>query len=165
MGQALPGSYDDDPTFPWLPIVECVAETLPSGVVRRYSFVRVRRAIRAASAFPLLAPDLALSPAAAVAPRKRLRWSSQHGPWSKASTSADAAAAAAAASDVIPSLLPFAGALLRADARLRRLRYHCVPGRMSESWRKTSSVPWTSAIARAGRTKAYRGLIVTTVPT
>ena len=68
MGVAQSGTYDgsgrsalpelsgnaagDDPTFPWLPIIEAVAETLSSGVVRRYSFPDVRRAVLSASAVP-----------------------------------------------------------------------------------------------------------------
>ncbi len=123
-----------DPTFPWLPIIEVVADTLPSGVVRTYSIDDVRRIVLGASRCPLVVPDLVVVPArrATVPPSppsppspRVARFSAQGAPWSKAGSSL--------AAPRLPGLLPFAGALLTADPRLSRLRFRAVPSRMSEA--------------------------------
>ena len=49
-----------DPTFPWLPILECVAETLGCGVVRTYNLAEAKTIMLSASRYPLVVPDLIL---------------------------------------------------------------------------------------------------------
>ena len=78
-----------DPTYPWLPIIECVAETLPSGVVRKYNILAAKTIILSASRFPLIVPDCIIPPlcgnTATPSPSRTVqRWSTMAGPWSKA---------------------------------------------------------------------------------
>ena len=44
--------YDDDPTYPWLPIIEYVADRLPNNFVRTYDFEAIREIVLEASIIP-----------------------------------------------------------------------------------------------------------------
>ena len=108
-----------DPTFPWLPVIECVAETLECGIVRTYNLEEAKVIILSAARYPLIVPDCIVQDGGSV-----LRWSSMEGPWSKA---------LAHRKPQLSSLLHFASDLLRTDSNLSRLRFSAVPSRMSET--------------------------------
>lgn len=46
--------FDEDPTYPWLPILEYVADRMPMGIVRTYDFDAVRTIVLEASRIPLM---------------------------------------------------------------------------------------------------------------
>ena len=126
-----------DPSYPWLPLVECVAATLPSGVVMTYRIEEVKRRILGLSSLPFLEPDLVVrdnadsgsSDSRCVVTHNRhskttFYWNVEGRPWSRSASKPELE---------IPAMLPFAEALLESDARLRRQRFLYVPSRMSES--------------------------------
>ena len=117
-----------DHTFPWLPVIECIADTLECGVVRTYNLKEAKIIILSASRYPLIVPDCILSTDTATNGTKAsntvLRWSSMDGPWSKSR---------AHQTPQLSSLLYFAGNLLKTDSNLSKLRFSAVPSRMSET--------------------------------
>ena len=44
--------YDGDPTYPWLPIIEYVADRLPNNLVRTYDFEAIREIVLEISKIP-----------------------------------------------------------------------------------------------------------------
>ncbi len=44
--------YEDDPTYPWLPIIEYVADRLPNNLVRTYDFDAIREIVLETSIIP-----------------------------------------------------------------------------------------------------------------
>lgn len=124
-----------DPTFPWLPILECVAGTLGCGVVRTYNLAEAKTIMLSASRYPLVVPDLIVAEEGRREERETdekeeakeatvLRWSSMEGPWSRGRGTR--------ITPRLPSMLQFAGALLRSDVNLTKLRFTSVPSSMSE---------------------------------
>ena len=125
-----------DPTFPWLPILECVAETLGCGVVRTYNLAEAKTIMLSASRYPLVVPDLIVleeekdkeeekekengERLTTMTTRRKsiLRWSSMEGPWSRAHVTNE--------TPQLPSMLHYAGALLRSDVNLSKLRFNTV---------------------------------------
>ena len=113
---------NDDPTFPWLPLIEAVSETLSSGVVRRYSLKHVQNTVLSTSSIPLLTPDLIVN--GSGTDRKCLRWSWHQHAWYNYKKEL---------TPKLPSLLAFSRAMLCVDPSLRRLRFALVPQRINES--------------------------------
>ena len=99
--------FDDDPTYPWLLILEYVSDRMPHGIVRTYDFNAVKSIVLETSRLPLLVTRGCRSTPLSVVPVAKAR-------------------------DLDSEEVEFATSLLQKDPRLEKMRYSYVPGTVTE---------------------------------